>query len=156
MLGNCGVGIAPCKKDPQSQDVAAWDLVNLEAIPIEVLKSALTWDWQTFRQYMDAAQQRGTAVNLAFLAPLTPFGAHTKVLHRRRYPTEALVKIRDHGFFMDLETAHWHLSTAPALCAGFKGRGTLVEGAPADVVIYDLDRLALKPMEIAHDFPGGE
>jgi N-acyl-D-amino-acid deacylase len=73
LLGNCGVGIAPCKPDPQSRDVAAWDLVNLEAIPIEVLKAALTWDWETFPQYMDAAQRRGTAINLAFLAPLTPF-----------------------------------------------------------------------------------
>jgi len=73
LLGNCGVGIAPCKKDSQSQDVAAWDLVNLEAIPIEVLKAALTWDWETFPQYMEAAQRRGTAINLAFLAPLTPF-----------------------------------------------------------------------------------
>ena len=72
LMGNCGVGIAPCKRDPQSQDVAAWDLVNLEAIPIEVLKTALTWDWETFPQYMDAAQRRGTAINLAFLAPLTP------------------------------------------------------------------------------------
>jgi N-acyl-D-amino-acid deacylase len=73
LLGNCGVGIAPCKRDPQSQDVAAWDLVNLEAIPIELLKAALTWDWESFPQYMDAAQRRGTAINLAFLAPLTPF-----------------------------------------------------------------------------------
>ena len=73
LLGNCGVGIAPCKQDPQSRDVAAWDLVNLEAIPIELLKAALTWDWESFPQYMDAAQRRGTAINLAFLAPLTPF-----------------------------------------------------------------------------------
>ena len=73
LLGNCGVGIAPCKPDAQARDVAAWDLVNLEAIPIEVLKAALTWDWETFPQYMDAAQRRGTAINLAFLAPLTPF-----------------------------------------------------------------------------------
>ena len=83
-------------------------------------------------------------------------GAHTKFFTGGVYPTEALVKIRDHGFFMNLETAHWHLSTAPALCAGFKGRGTLVQGASADIAIYDLDRLALKPMEIAYDFPGGE
>jgi N-acyl-D-amino-acid deacylase len=73
LLGNCGVGIAPCREDAHSQDVAAWDLVNLEAIPIEVLKAALTWDWESFPQYMDAAARRGTAINLAFLAPLTPF-----------------------------------------------------------------------------------
>jgi N-acyl-D-aspartate/D-glutamate deacylase len=32
----------------------------------------------------------------------------------------------------------------------------LREGTPADIVIYDLNKLAVKPMEIVHDFPGGE
>src|SRR5207247_2560688 len=31
------------------------------------------WDWETFPQYMEAAQRRKPALNLAFLAPLTPF-----------------------------------------------------------------------------------
>jgi N-acyl-D-aspartate/D-glutamate deacylase len=57
---------------------------------------------------------------------------------------------------MSLEAAHWRLSTQAALCAGFKNRGMLREGTPADLVIYDLEKLAVKPMEIAHDFPGGE
>jgi N-acyl-D-aspartate/D-glutamate deacylase len=65
------------------------------------------------------------------------------------------MKVRDHNV-MSLEAAHWRLSTQPALCAGFKNRGTLREGTPADIVIYDLNKLAVKPMEIAHDFPGGE
>jgi N-acyl-D-amino-acid deacylase len=42
------------------------------------------------------------------------------------------------------------------LCAGFKNRGTLREGSKADIVIYELDKLGIGPMEIAHDFPGGE
>jgi N-acyl-D-amino-acid deacylase len=71
------------------------------------------------------------------------------------YPTEFLMKVRDHDI-MSLEAAHWRLSTQPALCAGFRNRGTLREGAPADVVIYDLERLSIKPMEIIHDFPGDE
>ena len=32
----------------------------------------------------------------------------------------------------------------------------LREGAPADIVVYDFDNLAVLPMEVAHDFPGGE
>src|SRR5262249_7249632 len=28
--------------------------------------------------------------------------------------------------------------------------------APADIVVYDLNKLATRPMEIAHDFPGGD
>jgi len=82
-------------------------------------------------------------------------GAHTKFFMGGVYPTEFLMKARDHNI-MSLEAAHWRLSTQPALCAGFRNRGTLREGAPADVVIYDLEKLSIKPMEITHDFPGGE
>jgi N-acyl-D-amino-acid deacylase len=82
-------------------------------------------------------------------------GAHTKFFMGGVYPTEFLMKVRDHNV-MSLEAAHWRLSTQPALCAGFRNRGTLREGAPADVVIYDLEKLSVKPMEISHDFPGGE
>ncbi len=35
-------------------------------------------------------------------------------------------------------------------------RGTLVEGAPADIVIYDLDKLRVLPQGLAHDLPGDE
>jgi N-acyl-D-aspartate/D-glutamate deacylase len=42
------------------------------------------------------------------------------------------------------------------MCAGFRNRGTLVEGNWADLVTYNLDKLEIKPLEIVHDFPGGE
>jgi N-acyl-D-amino-acid deacylase len=71
VMGNCGVGLAPCR--PDKREVAAWDLVTVEAIPFEVLSAGLTWDWESFPQYMDAAARRGSAINLAFAAPLTPF-----------------------------------------------------------------------------------
>src|SRR5215475_8247217 len=71
VMGNCGVGIAPCK--PEAREVAAWDLVNVEAIPFDVLTKGITWDWVTFPEYMDAAQKRGLGINVGFMAPLTPF-----------------------------------------------------------------------------------
>ncbi len=71
MMGNCGVGIAPCK--PETREVAAWDLVNVEAIPFDVLKQGVTWDWETFPEYMSAAGRRGSGLNLGFLCALTPF-----------------------------------------------------------------------------------
>jgi N-acyl-D-aspartate/D-glutamate deacylase len=70
-MGNCGVGLAPCK--PATHEVATWDLVNVEAIPFDVLNRGLTWDWETFPQFMDAAARRHSGINLGFLAPLTPF-----------------------------------------------------------------------------------
>ena len=71
MMGNCGVGIAPCK--PAVREVATWDLVNVEAIPFEVLNQGISWEWESFPEYLDAAAKRPKAINLAFLAPLTPF-----------------------------------------------------------------------------------
>jgi N-acyl-D-amino-acid deacylase len=82
-------------------------------------------------------------------------GAHTKFFAGGVYPTETLIKIRDNNL-MSLEAAHWRLSAQPAMCAGFKNRGFLREGMPADIVIYELDKLAVGRMEIVHDFPGGE
>src|SRR5579862_8207783 len=71
VMGNCGVGIAPCR--PEVREIAAWDLVNVEAIPFDVLSKGITWDWESFPQFMDAAARRGSGINLGFLAPLTPF-----------------------------------------------------------------------------------
>jgi N-acyl-D-aspartate/D-glutamate deacylase len=83
-------------------------------------------------------------------------GAHTKFFSGGRYSTEALIKMGRDNNVLSLEELHWRLSAHPALCAGFKNRGTLVEGNWADLVVYDLNGLAIKPLEIVHDFPGGE
>jgi len=71
VMGNCGVGLAPCR--PEVREVAAWDLVNVEAIPFDVLSKGISWDWVSFPEYMNSAQKRGLGVNVGFMAPLTPF-----------------------------------------------------------------------------------
>ena len=71
IMGNCGVGIAPCK--PKAREVAMRDLVNVESIPFDVLNMGITWDWETFPDFIAAAGRRNPSLNLGFLAPLTPF-----------------------------------------------------------------------------------
>ena len=66
VMGNCGVGIAPCK--PETREIAMRDLVNVEGIPFDVLNKGITWDWETFPQFMDAAAARQPSLNLAFIA----------------------------------------------------------------------------------------
>src|SRR5215210_739651 len=61
IMGNCGVGLAPCQ--PKAQEIAAWDLVNVESIPIDVLSKGVTWEWESFSKYMDAAEKRGMGIN---------------------------------------------------------------------------------------------
>ncbi len=83
-------------------------------------------------------------------------GAHTKFFTAGRYPTETLsVHVRDKEL-VSLEEAHWRLSALPASLAGFRDRGTIRVGSPADIVVYDYENLESQPGEIAHDLPGGE
>jgi N-acyl-D-aspartate/D-glutamate deacylase len=85
-------------------------------------------------------------------------GAHTKFVTLGAYPTDMITwMVRDAGF-MSLEEAHYRLSALPARCAGFQDRGVLREGAPADVLVYDLENLKMTPEKpmIVHDFPAGE
>ena len=83
-------------------------------------------------------------------------GAHVKFLTTGSYTTELLTwLVRDEGL-VSLEKAHYKLSYLPAFWGGFQDRGFLREGAPADIVAYDLDKLDPGPVEIAHDLPGGD
>ncbi len=70
VMGNCGVGVAPVK--PELRDILMWDLVNVEAIPFEVLQQGISWQWESHREYLDAIQKRGIGINVASLAALTP------------------------------------------------------------------------------------
>jgi N-acyl-D-aspartate/D-glutamate deacylase len=71
VMGNCGVGIAPCR--PAEREWLTDDLVTVEGIDKEVLSEGIQWEWETFPEFLKAAERRGSALNLAFLAPITPF-----------------------------------------------------------------------------------
>ncbi len=83
-------------------------------------------------------------------------GAHLKFITTARYTTEAIEEFVRARELLSLEDIHWRLSALPARCAGFENRGTLVRGAPADIVVYDYERLHCLPEEVAHDLPAGE
>ncbi len=83
-------------------------------------------------------------------------GAHTKFFTGGTYPTEFITRCARDEKMLSLEDTHWKLSALPAMAAGFSNRGVLQEGAPADIVVYDLERLAIHPMEVVSDLPGGD
>ena len=83
-------------------------------------------------------------------------GAHVKFIPGGTFATDMLAwLVRDEGI-VSLEDAHFKLSYMPAFAGGFRDRGLLRESAPADIVVYDLEKLAMGPAEIAHDLPGGD
>src|SRR5262245_3694003 len=69
LMGNCGVGVAPCR--PAERTVMAWDLVNVEAMPYDVLLNGVSWEWESFPEYMAAIGRRGIGLNAGFLVPLS-------------------------------------------------------------------------------------
>ena len=83
-------------------------------------------------------------------------GAHTKFTTLGRYPTYFLAHFVRDKHIMTLEEAHWRMSTMVAWAAGIRDRGWLREGMPADIVIYDLENLKMKPLETVHDLPDGD
>jgi len=56
--------------------------------------------------------------------------------------------VRDNQI-ITLEEAHWRMAALPARCAGFTDRGTLTPGAAADIIVYDLDKLAIGPSRVS-------
>jgi N-acyl-D-aspartate/D-glutamate deacylase len=63
MFGNCGVGFAPVKKEHRG---ALMDLMEgVEEIPNPVLAAGLTWEWESFPEFMDALERRPRAIDIA-------------------------------------------------------------------------------------------
>ena len=86
-------------------------------------------------------------------------GAHTKFFTGGSFTTDLITWLVRDNPELTLEQAHFHLSYLPAQAAGFVSRGYLREGAPADIVVYDLAKLKRVPevdYEVAWDFPANE
>ena len=63
MFGNCGVGFAPVRREHRG---ALMDLMEgVEEIPGIVLADGLTWDWESFPDYLDALERRPHAIDIA-------------------------------------------------------------------------------------------
>jgi len=52
MIGNCGVGFAPCR--PHQQDQLVELMEGVEDIPEPVLTEGLPWNWESFPEYLDS------------------------------------------------------------------------------------------------------
>ncbi len=70
VMGNCGVGFAPCR--PQDHDLLVDVMSGVEDIPGAVMAEGLPWAWETFPQYMDALETRQRDIDVAAYLPHTP------------------------------------------------------------------------------------
>ena len=67
VMGNCGVGFAPCK--PEQRDILVKVMEGVEDVPEVVMTEGLPWNWETFPQYLDALAARRFDVDVAAQLP---------------------------------------------------------------------------------------
>jgi N-acyl-D-aspartate/D-glutamate deacylase len=67
LIGNCGVGFAPCK--PDQRDMLVRLMEGVEDIPEPVLTEGLPWNWQTFPEYLDRLDARRFDIDVATQVP---------------------------------------------------------------------------------------
>jgi N-acyl-D-amino-acid deacylase len=67
IIGNCGVGFAPCK--PEHRDTLIRLMDGVEDIPYPVLAEGLPWSWESFPEYLDVLDSREYDMDLGGYLP---------------------------------------------------------------------------------------
>lgn len=67
IMGNCGVGFAPCR--PDERDMLVRLMEGVEDIPGIVLEQGLPWSWESFPDYLDSLAKRQFDIDLGTQVP---------------------------------------------------------------------------------------
>ena len=70
VMGNCGVGFAPCR--PEDRDVLVKLMEGVEEIPESAMHEGLPWTWETFPEFLDCIDSRPHDIDVAALVPHGP------------------------------------------------------------------------------------
>ena len=67
VMGNCGVGFAPCKPEDRIKLVELME--GVEDIPAPVMHEGLDWKWETFEEYIEALERNKLDIDVCALLP---------------------------------------------------------------------------------------
>ena len=67
VMGNCGVGFAPCRPDDHARLIRLME--GVEDIPFPVLEEGLPWNWRSFPDYLDALSTRSFDIDIGAQLP---------------------------------------------------------------------------------------
>jgi len=70
LMGNCGVGFAPCRTG--DQDLMIRLMEGVEDIPHAVMAAGVPFNWTSFPDYLDALEKRRSDVDFAAQIPHSP------------------------------------------------------------------------------------
>lgn len=69
VMGNCGVGFAPCLPSDEAHDLMISVMEDVEDIPGAALDEGINWDWESFPEYLDALDRFPRAIDVAAQVP---------------------------------------------------------------------------------------
>ena len=117
VMGNCGVGFAPVRKDTQDAVVALME--GVEDLPGPCLNEGLDWSWETFSEYLTALERRKHDIDFCALLPHAPMrvyvmgdralnleDANQEDIQRMREITAEAVRAGAFGFSTSRTIAH--------------------------------------------------
>jgi N-acyl-D-amino-acid deacylase len=70
VMGNCGVGFAPCRAEDHAMLINVME--GVEDIPGVVMTEGLPWNWETFPEYLDALDAGKRDIDVAAYLPHSP------------------------------------------------------------------------------------
>jgi len=70
VMGNCGVGFAPVREADHDKLIKLME--GVEDIPGTALYEGLTWDWESFPDYLDALAKMPRTIDIAAMVPHDP------------------------------------------------------------------------------------
>jgi N-acyl-D-aspartate/D-glutamate deacylase len=74
VMGNCGVGFAPCR--PADHDRLVRLMEGVEDIPFPVLAEGLPWNWESYPDYLDALAARRFDIDVGAQLPHAALRVH--------------------------------------------------------------------------------
>ena len=117
VMGNCGFGVAPTR--PEHRGLIMRTLEKVEGMSLDALEAGLGYEWpfETFPQYLDAVEKRGSAINVGALIGHTPdaplrdgrgsrWSGRPPTARSRRCARSCARRSRRRGGLRDLQVAH--------------------------------------------------
>ncbi len=111
VMGNCGVGFAPCKADARANLIQLME--GVEDIPGAAMTDGITWEWESFPDYMNAVEKVPRVLDVA--CQITHGPLRTYVMGDRAVKDEPATAE---------DLAHMRALTLEALQAGALGFST--------------------------------
>src|SRR5258707_4284281 len=114
VIGNCGFTIAPCR--PEHRDITMRNLTHVEGMSLDVLRSGIRWEFETFPEYLALLERLGSVPNVAAFighSSLRTWVMGNDATARAAKPAESAQMRRLVGEALDAGAVGFATSTAP-------------------------------------------